>query len=193
VPVEEVPPGPERDIDALAYAGYPHKRGLDILCRAWVAAAHPGERLQIAGVDRAHAVEWLERRQAPEPQGVEWIGMLPREQWLHRLARARVFANASRREDHGLSQLEALAAGCALVTVPSPGSYEALPLARELAPELVAADVSARALARSLRAGLDLRARDHYAARSLELLRPFRADAIREVLASQVLPALGVR
>jgi len=107
--------------------------------------------------------------------------------------RARVFANASRREDHGLSQLEALAAGCALVTVPSPGSYEALPLARELAPELVAADVSAGALARSLRAGLDLRARDAYAARSLELLRPFRADAIREVLASQVLPALGVR
>jgi len=27
----------------------------------------------------------------------------------------------------------------------------------------------------------------------MELLRPFRADAIREVLASQVLPALGVR
>jgi len=140
VPVAEIPPGPERDIDVLAYAGYPYKRGLDILCRAWVEAAHPGEHMQIAGVERGRALDWLDKQEAPEPEGVEWIGMLPREQWLHRLGRARVFANASRREDHGLSQLEALAAGCALV-----------------------------------------------------LLLPFRADAIRSVLASQVLPALGVR
>jgi glycosyltransferase involved in cell wall biosynthesis len=193
VPVDEIPPGPERDIDVLAYAGYPHKRGLDILCRAWVEAAHPGEHMQIAGVERRRALEWLDKQQAPEPEGVEWIGMLPREQWLHRLARARVFANASRREDHGLSQLEALAAGCALVTVPSPGAYEALPLARSLAPELVASDLSAGALARSLRAGLDLRSREDYAARALDLLRPFRTEAIRSVLASQVLPALGLR
>jgi hypothetical protein len=149
--------------------------------------------MQIAGVDRARAVEWLEKHEAPEPQGVEWIGMLPREQWLQRLSRARVFANASRREDHGLSQLEALSAGCALVTVPSPGAYEALPLARSLAPELVAADMSAGALARSLRAGLDLRSREQYASRAMELLQPFRADAIRAVVAAQVLPALGVR
>jgi hypothetical protein len=79
------------------------------------------------------------------------------------------------------------------VTVPSPGAYEALPLARSLAPELVAADMSAGALARSLRAGLDLRSREQYASRAMELLQPFRADAIRAVLAAQVLPALGVR
>ena len=193
VPVEEIPPGPERDIDVLAYAGYPHKRGLDVLCRAWAEASHPGERLCIGGVERERALDWLERREAPVPPGIEWIGVLPREHWLHRVGRARVFANASRREDHGLSQLEALAAGCALVTVPSPGAYEALPLARELAPQLVAADSSASALARALRAGLDLRSREEYAARALELLRPFRADAIRRVLAEQVLPALGVR
>jgi glycosyltransferase involved in cell wall biosynthesis len=193
VPVEEIRPGPGRDIDVLAYAGYPHKRGLDLLCRAWIEGSHPGERLLIGGVDRERALDWLDRRGAPEPPGVEWIGMLPRAQWLHRVARARVFANASRHEDHGLSQLEALAAGCALVTVPSPGAYEALPLARELAPELVAADSTPGELARSLRAGLDLRSRDAYAQRALELLRPFRADAIRQVLAEQVLPALGVR
>jgi glycosyltransferase involved in cell wall biosynthesis len=193
VPVEEIPPGPERDIDVLAYAGYPHKRGLDVLCRAWAEASHPGERLCIGGVERERALDWLERREAPVPPGIEWIGVLPREHWLHRVGRARVFANASRREDHGLSQLEALAAGCALVTVPSPGAYEALPLARELAPQLVAADSSASALARALRAGLDLRSREEYVARALELLGPFRADAIRRVLAEQVLPALGVR
>ena len=41
VPVEEIGPGPERDIDVLAYAGYPDKRGLDILCLAWIEAARP--------------------------------------------------------------------------------------------------------------------------------------------------------
>ena len=170
------PPGPARDIDVLAYAGYPHKRGLDLLCQAWIEAAHPGERLFIGGVERARALDWLERRGAPVPPGIEWIGPLPREQWLHRLSRTRVFVNASRREDHGLAQLEALSAGCALVTVPSPGAYEALPLARRLAPELVAADSTPAELARSLRAGLDLRHRDEYAAGARELLEPFRAD-----------------
>jgi glycosyltransferase involved in cell wall biosynthesis len=193
VPVEEIPAGPGRDIDVLAYAGYPDKRGLDILCLAWIEAAHPGERLLIGGVERERALDWLERRGAPVPPGIEWIGPLPRDQWLHRLARARVFVNASRREDHGLAQLEALAAGCALVTVPSPGAYEALPLARRLAPELVAASSSPTDLARSLRAGLDLRHRDEYAAEARELLLPFRADAVRQVLAERVLPALGVR
>lgn len=193
VPVEEIRPGPARDVDVLAYAGYPHKRGLDLLCQAWIEAAHPGERLFIGGVERARALDWLARRGAPVPPGVEWIGPLPREQWLHRLSRTRVFVNASRQEDHGLAQLEALSAGCALVTVPSPGAYEALPLARRLAPELVAADSTPAELARSLRAGLDLRHRDEYAAGARELLEPFRADAVQRVLAERVLPALGVR
>jgi hypothetical protein len=193
VPVEEIGPGPERDIHALAYAGYPEKRGLDLLCQAWIEAEHPCETLFIGGVERARALDWLERRGMPEPPGVEWIGPLPREQWLHRMARARVFVNASRWEDHGLSQLEALSAGCALVTVPSPGAYEALPLARKLAPELVALDSSPSELARSLRAGLELRSRDQYAREANELLRPFREEAVAEVLAERVLPELGLR
>src|SRR5205085_7969870 len=31
IPVEEIAPAAERDIDALAYAGYPRKRGLETL------------------------------------------------------------------------------------------------------------------------------------------------------------------
>jgi hypothetical protein len=100
--------------------------------------------------------------------------------------------NASRREDHGLAQLEALSAGCKLVTVPSPGPYEALPLARQLAPELVASDVSAAALERALRAGLDLDA-PSYAARARNCLQPFRPEAVERVVAERVLPALGLR
>ncbi len=187
VPVEEIAGAPVREVDAIAYAGYPRKRGLDLLCRAWASAARAGERLVIGGVERSRGLDWLRRCGVDEPPGVEWAGALDRAQWLRRVASARVFVNASRREDHGLAQLEALSAGCLLVTVPSPGPYEALPLARELAPELVSDD-----LGRALRAGLDHPDPAGYAGRARELLAPFRADAIARVVAEEVLPALGV-
>jgi glycosyltransferase involved in cell wall biosynthesis len=188
VPVDEVAPAAHRDIDAIAYAGYPHKRGLDVLCEAWGKAAHPGERLMIGGIERERGMEWLSRQGLEEPAGVEWRGLVAREEWLTLVARSRVFVNASRREDHGLAQLEALAAGCALVTVPSAGPYEALPLARALAPELVSQD-----LAPALRAGLDLAEPEAYAAHARELLGPFRAGVVERVVAGSVLPALGIR
>jgi glycosyltransferase involved in cell wall biosynthesis len=188
VPVDEVAPAAHRDIDAIAYAGYPHKRGLDVLCEAWGKAARPGERLVIGGIERERGMEWLSRQGLEEPAGVEWRGLVAREEWLTLVARSRVFVNASRREDHGLAQLEALAAGCALVTVPSAGPYEALPLARALAPELVSQD-----LAPALRAGLDLAEPEAYAAHARELLGPFRAGVVERVVAGSVLPALGIR
>jgi glycosyltransferase involved in cell wall biosynthesis len=188
VPVDEVAPAAHRDIDAIAYAGYPHKRGLDVLCEAWGRAARPGERLVIGGIERERGMEWLARQGLEEPVGVEWRGLVAREEWLTLVARSRVFVNASRREDHGLAQLEALAAGCALVTVPSAGPYEALPLARALAPELVSQD-----LAPALRAGLDLAEPEAYAAHARELLGPFRAGVVERVVAGSVLPALGIR
>lgn len=188
VPVEEVPPAPERDIDAIAYAGYPRKRGLDILCAAWARVARPGERLVVGGVERERALRWLERCGVPEPAGVEWPGPLERDEWLGLVARSRVFVNASRREDHGLAQLEALAAGCALVTLPSPGPYEALPIARKIGAQLVSDDLPA-----ALRAGLDLPDREAYAERAREALQSFRADAVQRVVADELLPALGIR
>jgi glycosyltransferase involved in cell wall biosynthesis len=188
VPVDEVAPAAHRDIDAIAYAGYPHKRGLDVLCEAWGRAARPGERLVIGGIERERGMEWLSRQGLEEPAGVEWRGLVAREEWLTLVARSRVFVNASRREDHGLAQLEALAAGCALVTVPSAGPYEALPLARALAPELVSQD-----LAPALRAGLDLAEPEAYAVHARELLGPFRAGVVERVVAGSVLPALGIR
>jgi glycosyltransferase involved in cell wall biosynthesis len=188
VPVDEIAGAEVRDIDAIAYAGYPRKRGLDVLCAAWAKVARPGERLVIGGVERERGVAWLSRCGVPEPQGVEWHGLVSRDEWLARVARSRVFVNASRREDHGLAQLEALAAGCALVTVPSPGPYEALPLARTLGPELVSDDLGA-----ALRAGLDLDDLESYAAHSRELLGPFRPGVVERVVASSMLPALGIR
>jgi hypothetical protein len=72
--------------------------------------------------------------------------------------------------------------------VPSPGPYEALPLARTLGPELVSDDLAA-----ALRSGLDLEDLDSYAAHARELLGPFRPGVVERVVASSLLPALGIR
>jgi glycosyltransferase involved in cell wall biosynthesis len=171
--------------EVLAYAGWLWKRGIDVLCAAWNAAALPG-RLVIGGADRAAGLAWLERRGVPEPSNVEWAGEVPHDQWLRRVARARAFVNASRREDYGQSQLEALAAGTPLVTVPSPGAYEALPIARRLAPELVSAD-----LASALRA-LEHIDRDDYARRAEAEMAPYRREAVLAVVQGELAPALGL-
>jgi glycosyltransferase involved in cell wall biosynthesis len=190
IPVEEIEGAAERDIDAVAYAGYPRKRGLEVLCRAWAAAANQqtDRRFVIGGLDREKGLRWLRRTDVPESAGVEWAGNLPREEWLRLLGRARVYVNASRWEDFGLGPLEALSAGAVLATVPTPGSFEALPLARQLAPELVSDD-----LASALRAALamDDAARRGYAERARELLAPYREDVIVSVVRETVLPALG--
>ena len=194
IPIEPIPGAALRDIDAVAYAADPRKRGLELLCAAWAQAAPPGARLVVGGIDRSAGLAWLRRHGVAEPDGVEWAGALPRERWIALVARARLFLAASRWEDFGIAPMEGLAAGGALVTVPTPGSYEALPLARELAPALVAAEVSASSLAEALRAGFGLVTGGvaDYRERALELLAPYREDAVASVVARDVLPALGI-
>jgi glycosyltransferase involved in cell wall biosynthesis len=194
IPIEPVPGADERDVDAVAYCGYPRKRGLDVLCAAWAEAAPPAARLVIGGTDRDKGLRWLRRCGVREPDGVEWAGELPRARWLELVGRARLFVNASRWEDFGIAPMEALAAGTPVVTVPTPGSFEALPLVRELRAELVAPGSEAGALATALRAGLALGAEERasYRARAAEQLAPYREDAVARVVAEEVLPALGI-
>ena len=194
IPVDSAPPAAERDIDAVTYASSPRKRGLELVCRAWAEAAPPGARLVVGGVDRERALRWLDRHGVAEPAGVEWAGELPHEEWLSLVARARAYVNGSRWEDYGIAALEALSAGTPLVTVPTPGAFEALPLARALAPALVAPDSEPESLARAIAAGLalDEGARSEYARRADELLAPYREDAVRRTIAERVLPALGI-
>jgi len=185
VPIERVPGAPSRDIEALAYAGNPHKRGLEKLVAAWSESGLAG-RLVVGGIETAAGREWLARHGVPEPAGLEWAGIVPRSEWLGLLSRARLYVNASRFEDHGIAPLEALSAGAALVSLPTPGPYPALRMARVLAPELVSSD-----LVGALRAGaaLDL---SGYAERADALLAPHRVEALRRTMAESVLPALGL-
>jgi glycosyltransferase involved in cell wall biosynthesis len=186
-------PGPAgAAFDAAAYAGNPDKRGLALLAEAWRSGAPEGARLVVGGIDRDRALRHLDRARVAEPSGVHWAGELGAERWLAAVAGARVFVNASRYEDFGIAQLEALAAGTPLVTVPSAGPNVALALARRLAPELVAPAHDASSLAAALRAGLALgdSARAAYAEAARRLLEPYRREELARVVREEVLPLL---
>lgn len=192
VAIEPLTGAPVRDLDAVAYCANPPKRGLDLLCRAWPAAAPPGATLIVGGVDRRRGLAYLNETGTPEPAGVRWAGDLPRDQWLDTVARARVYVNASRYEDWGIGQLEALSAGTPLVTVPSAGPNVALAIARRIAPALVATTIDAESLAPAIARGLQLTGpeRGAYAAAAAQELAAYRPEEVRRTVAEEVVPAL---
>ena len=100
--------GGPRDIDVLAYAGDPVKRRLDLHPRRLAAGAARGGDAR-GGGDRAA------RDAMP---GVRFVGRLAPPEYRALLRRARVFVTAPRREDFGITALEALADGAMLVTTP---------------------------------------------------------------------------
>lgn len=162
-----------RDVDVLAYARDPVKRRLDFILAAWARARRAGETLVVAGIERS-----------PAPFGVRFVGRLDPDAYRALQRRARVFVTAPRREDFGITALEALADGAMLVTTPSPGAYPALALARALDPRLVSDDLVA-----ALRCALDDPA-DGYAGRAAALLEPFGRAAVAATLSERVLPRL---
>ena len=58
VPIERVPGAAVRDIAALAYAGNPHKRGLEVLAAAWAAPAWTGGWSSAGSPPRPGARGW---------------------------------------------------------------------------------------------------------------------------------------
>jgi hypothetical protein len=168
--------GAARDVAAVAYAGDPVKRRLDLILAAWSRARREGETLVVAGTD------------ALEPRdGVEVAGRLSPQEYRALLRRARVVVAAPRREDYGIAALEALADGCMLVSTPSPGPYAALALARALDPRLVSEDLTS-----SIRAALD-NPLSGYHSHAAELLEPFRRAAVDRTIRDDVLPRLVPR
>ena len=189
-----VAPGPWRPREriALVYAGNPAKKGLELVIAAWARAAPPGWRLVVTGLDRERGMRHLATHAVAEPQAVEWTGLLPPERYCELLETAAVFVSASRHEDYGLAQLEALGAGMALVTLESTGPYPALDVAQAVDPRLVATEPSAAALATALEVALALSddERAAYAERAAELLRLHSREELRRRLIEQALPRL---
>jgi glycosyltransferase involved in cell wall biosynthesis len=197
VPPTVEPSGPgadERGPLAVAYVPDPKAKGLDVVVAGWAAAglAGDGARLRVYGLDPTWGRAHLERSGVPEPPGIEWPGMVPASNFRAALRHARALVAGARWEDFGQAPLEALADGALLATVPSGGAFEALRLARQLDPSLVAPSLEPVALGRAIRAAFELpdaSVRD-YRSRAAEMLRPFRAEAVQDTLAREVLPRL---
>jgi hypothetical protein len=168
------PVPPARDVAAVTYGANPAKRRLDLVLAAWSRAKRPGERLVVAGLERY----------APIPAGVELAGRMAPSDYRALLRRARVFVTAPRREDYGISALEALADGCVLVTTPASGAYPAAEVARQLDPRLLTDD-----LAGAIRVALDDPV-PGYSERAAALLDPYSREALDHTLAHDVLPRL---
>jgi len=162
-----------RDITAFTYAANSSKKGLDRVLEAWEKAHLPGERLIVAGSEKAVSGD-----------GVESVGLLDYAEYRRTLKRTKVFITAPRREDYGISQLEALADGCMLVTNRAPGPYAALPIAEQLDPRLVGDSIGT-----ALRTAIDT-PKDGYSDQATQLLKPFFRSEIDRVVAEEVLPAL---
>jgi glycosyltransferase involved in cell wall biosynthesis len=183
---------PDRDPVALSYAGNPEKKGLDIIAGAWSQAAPSGWRLVVTGIDATVGQRFLRERGVQMPRAVEWAGNLDPVLYIELLERATVFLSASRYEDYGLAQLEALAQGALLVTCPSDGRYEALGVQRELDPRLIAADCSADALSKALSVALTLSTEERLSLqkRARMHLQPYSREELKRRLADKVLPVL---
>ena len=189
-PEIDAPPRDERL--AVAYVPDPRAKGLDIVVAGWAAAALEGARLEVYGLDPALARSHLGRTGVTQPESVELRGTVPAATFRERLRSAHVFVHGARWEDWGQAPLEALADGALLATVPAGGPYEALRLARELDPALIAGSIEPAELAKAIRAAFELpgSSAEAYRERAAELLRPYRSDAVQETVATELLPAL---
>ena len=91
-----------------------------------------------------------------------------------------------------MAQLEALALGAVLVCSATEGPFEALAIARELKPELVAADQTSDALSGSISFAFGLGDPEiaAYSVAASGKLAAYRPDVVANTIATQVLPAL---
>ena len=191
VPIETDDRPGERAGAAVTYAGNPWKKGLDPIIRAW-AIVRPEIDLVIAGISREDGLAFLRRSNLTEPSGVTWAGITSHCEFRALTRSAEIYLAASRYENYGIAQLEALADGALLVTVPSEGPYAALPLARRLAPRLAPKELSAEALADAMRAALDLTDADRAAYREAAAreLAPHSFGELVRRIRERVLPVL---
>jgi hypothetical protein len=185
LPIDPAPPRDRRPV-AVCYAGNPDKKGLDRIAAAWNRLS-PSLALVVTGIDAAAGRRFLAERRVAEPADVEWAGLVSPERFRELTASAELFVSASRFEDYGLAQLEALADGALLVTTPSQGPYEALPIAEQLDARLVSRDLTA---AIRVAQGMTEAERNAYRARARDFLRLHSKDELKRRVEQELLPQL---
>jgi hypothetical protein len=183
VPAQDIPPP-----YGAMYAGVPGKKGLDIAIDAWEMAA-PQMPLVVTGITVAEAESYLGRR---PPKDIVFTGRIPRAKHRAIVRQASVYVSASRREEYGTAQLEAMTDRIPLAAVPSLGAVEPVAVARRLTPDLVAGDISAQALASSIRRALsmDEEERAEYGRAAGAIMGEYSFGAFKQRLRDDVLPLL---
>jgi hypothetical protein len=176
----------------VIYAGQPYKKGLDIAVRAWQQGAPRDMQLLVTGVDPAEAVAFLSVQGLRPGGNVTLLGAIAPAEHRALTRHAAVYVSASRREEYGNAQLEALRDGAPLATVPSAGAAEPVALARELEPRLVADAVSPDALAPVIHQALALGGEglQRYRTAAARLLDGYSSEAFARRLGEDVIPAL---
>lgn len=192
IPVQRGQLSHEREPIVVAYAGSAVKKRLDLVVAAWSRVATHGRRLIITGISRDEGLRFLAQHGLAEPAHTEWTGLIPADEFRALASRAEVYLSAASYENYGIAQLEALAGGALLVTTASAGPFAALPLARELAPDLVAHQPTPDALGRALQAALELpeESRVAYRERAATLVAGHSSEVLEDRLRSEVLPVL---
>ena len=191
VPIETDDLRREGGAVAVTYAGNPWKKGLDLIVRAW-SIVRPETELVIAGISRENGLAYLRRCNLAEPTGVTWAGITSHESSARSPGVRRYTWLPPGIENYGIAQLEALADGALLVTVPSDGPYAALRLARRLAPRLAPQEISAEALAEAMRAALEMTdaERGAYREAAARELAPHSFEELVRRIRDKVLPTL---
>lgn len=193
MPVEPSDPGGSLPPDikppyGVMYAGAPGKKGLDIALDAWRLAS-PGMPLVVTGLNADEAERFLGHA---VPAEAVFTGRVARSTHRRLVFDAQVYVSASRREEYGTAQLEALTDGTPLAAVPSRGAVEPVAVARRLVPNLVADEFSARALAGRISEAVAMNSaeRSDYANAAMRLMQAYTHDAFKVRLREQVLPVL---
>jgi glycosyltransferase involved in cell wall biosynthesis len=170
------------------YAGVPGKKGLDIAIEAWERVT-PELPLVVTGISAEGAESYLGHR---PPRAVVFTGRIPRADHRAIVREASVYVSASRREEYGTAQLEAMADLVPLAAVPSLGAVEPVAVARRLTPNLVATDISAESLASSIRAALSMTAEERaaYGRAAGAIMGDYSFEEFKRRLREDVLPLL---
>jgi hypothetical protein len=194
-----IAPGPgssaTREPAGLCYVGNPDKKGLDIAVAAWSSAMPSSWPLHITGISAAEGARFLRHRSVRPAENLIWSGRISATAHRKLSSQVEIYVGASRIDEFAGAQLEAIKDGALLVSVPSAGTITPLSLARDLAPELIATEVSAEALAIVLGRALALSDEDKsaYRERARIIMRPFSRTAFQDTLRNSVLPAFGCR
>jgi hypothetical protein len=186
-PEARLPPGLEPPF-AVTYVSSPGGKGLDLAVDAW-RRAEPGMPLVVTGITAEAVTAYIG---SPLPATLRVIGPVSRPMQRAIVRHAAFYVSASRSEQYGIAQLEALADRVRLVSVPSRGVSDQVTLARRLHPMLVAQDVSSESLAISIANAIGMTAQEvsAYQARAADVMSSYSYVSFKRRLEQDVVPLL---